>query len=239
MVEDELAAVSANGAAPKAMVVPHAGLPYSGRIAAAAYARLRPPDHGIDRVVVLGPSHHVAFHGLAVTNADAYETPLGRIPVDRAACAAIEGLPQVHMLPRAHSIEHSIEVQLPFLQTVLPGFRLVPIVVGDASSHQVAEAIDALWGGAETLIVVSSDLSHHHDERTARRMDDETTHHILALDPNAIHSEDACGVRPLRGLLNVAWRRGLRVETIGVGTSADATGDRDSVVGYGAYAFVP
>jgi len=187
--------------------------------------------------VLLGPSHRVGFYGLALSSASSFETPLGAVPIDRDAARALERYPQVEVLDEAHALEHSLEVQLPFLQAVLRDFSLVPIAVGDASPDEVAEVIDALWGGEETAILISSDLSHYHDYATARALDEETSTNIAALRPEAILHGHACGRNPINGLLVSARRRGMRGETIDLRSSGDTAGPRDQVVGYGAYVF--
>jgi hypothetical protein len=221
----------------KAIVAPHAGYIYSGPIAASVYARLAEVRRDISRVVLLGPSHRVAFRGIAASSADAFQTPLGRIPVDRQAVERLLAVPGVGTLDAAHDREHSLEVHLPFLQMVLDRFQLVPLVVGDAPDSLVAAVIDAAWAGRETLLVVSSDLSHYHDYRSARSIDHATCDAILRLDTTAITHDQACGRTPLAGLLTVAQRRGLGVETIDLRNSGDTAGPRDRVVGYGAWAF--
>jgi MEMO1 family protein len=238
MVEDFLAEAPATpGTAPKALIAPQAGYVYSGPVAASVYARLAAARQTIHRVVLLGPSHRVPFYGLAVSGADAFRTPLGDIPIDRQAVAQITDLPQVVQLDDAHVAEHSLEVQLPFLQLLLADFSLVPLVVGDASGEQVAEVLQRLWGGAETLVVISSDLSHYHDYRTAQRMDASTSEAIVGLKPEALDYEDACGRIPVSGLLLEARRLGLRGELVDLRNSGDTAGDKSRVVGYGAYAF--
>ncbi len=222
---------------PKAVIVPHAGYVYSGPVAAAVYAGLRPLRNAIERVVLLGPSHRLALEGLATTSAEVFRTPLGDVPVDREALERALALPQVTVLDAAHAHEHSLEVQLPFLQHVLGEFRLAPFSVGDASPDEVAEVLELLWGGPETLIVISSDLSHYRDYETARRLDAVTTRAIEELRPEGLDEESACGRVPVRGLLVVAKRRGLAAETLDVRNSGDTAGPRDQVVGYGAYAF--
>jgi AmmeMemoRadiSam system protein B len=227
----------AGAAPPKALIVPHAGYVYSGAIAAAAYARLAPLRGRAERVVLLGPSHQVPLRGLAVPEAEAFETPLGLIEVDAAGVEEALSLPPVRRLGAAHEWEHSLEVQLPFLQLVLGRFRLVPLAVGEARDGEVAVVLDALWGGPETCIVVSSDLSHYHDHATARRKDAATSDAILALHPAALGPDSACGRVPVRGLLVAARRHGLRPELLDLRNSGDTAGPRDRVVGYGAYAF--
>ena len=233
----EGAEAQSSKAAPKALIAPHAGYIYSGPIAASAYARLASVHSNIRRVVLLGPSHVVPLVGLAASSADAFLTPLGRIPVDRAEVERVLALPHVELLDRAHAHEHSLEVHLPFLQRVLDDFSLIPLVVGDASPEEVADVLDQLWGGPETLIVISSDLSHYHDYETARQLDIATSQAIENLSPEEVHSEGACGRVPVRGLLVAAKRHDLHAETIDLRNSGDTAGPRDGVVGYGAYVF--
>lgn len=237
MLQEFLAAAAPAGVAPKALIVPHAGYIYSGPVAATAYAQLRAAREEIRRIVLLGPSHRVPFRGLALSSAQVFATPLGDVPLDLEAAEAVRRLPQVQVLDQAHALEHSLEVQLPFLQEVLDEFTLVPLVVGDASATEVAEVLEVLWGGPETRIVISSDLSHYHDYETARRMDAATSRAIEALEGDAIGYEDACGRIPVTGLLAVARRHGLQAHTLDLRSSGDTAGPRDQVVGYGAYAF--
>lgn len=222
---------------PKAVIVPHAGYIYSGPVAAAAYARLQPAHAQIHRVVLLGPSHRVPFHGLATSSAEAYATPLGPVSLDREAINTIRHLPQVHHLDEAHRMEHSLEVHLPFLLEILDDFKLVPLVVGDASAAEVAEVLEKLWGGPETLIVISSDLSHYNSYATAKHLDAETSRAIIELREHDLGSEDACGFIPVSGLLRVAKAKGLQAEIVDLRNSGDTAGPRDRVVGYGAYVF--
>lgn len=227
----------AAGAPVKALIAPHAGYVYSGPIAASAYARVAERRDEIERVVLLGPAHRVAFAGLAAPEADFFATPVGTVTIDRQAISAVMDLPQVVLSDAAHAGEHSLEVQLPFLQELLGGFALVPFVVGDAAPAEVEEVLERIWGGPETLVVVSSDLSHYHDYTTARRMDSATSRAIEALDGEAIAYEDACGRIPIQGLLLAARRRGLCARAIDVRSSGDTAGPRDRVVGYGSYVF--
>jgi len=220
---------------PKALIVPHAGYVYSGPIAASAYARLSRARSVIRRVVLLGPAHRVPLHGLALPAADVFETPMGRVSLDSDAMALVKKLPQVSVFDDAHALEHSLEVHLPFLQAVLDEFRLVPLVVGDASADEVAEVLEALWGGDETLIVISSDLSHYHDYQTAQEMDRATSDAIERLAFEELHRDQACGRTPASGLLLAARRKGLHCKTIDLRNSGDTAGPRDQVVGYGAY----
>ena len=222
---------------PKAIIVPHAGYIYSGAIAASAYARLAAVRERIRRVVLLGPSHRVGFRGLAVSEMSAFATPLGEVPLDQAAVAQICALPAVGILERAHTTEHSLEVHIPFLQLVLESFQLVPIVVGDATPSEVGAVLETLWGGEETLIVISSDLSHYQDYHSAQALDRQTSNAIERLRFEDIGCEQACGRNPVNGLLWVARRKGLHGVTIDLRNSGDTAGARDQVVGYGAYVF--
>lgn len=238
LITDLLAHVPpATGPAPKALIAPHAGYPYSGPIAASAYAQLLPARDQIKRIVLFGPSHFVALVGLATSSAEAFATPLGIVPVDVEAVRAVRSLPQVSEMDEAHAREHSLEVQLPFLQCVLGDFTLVPLTVGDTTPEDVSEVLDTLWGGPETRFVISSDLSHYHDSQTARRLDQATAKAIEALKPAAIGEERACGSMPIRGLLQAARRHGLRARTVDLRSSGDTAGPRDKVVGYGAFVF--
>jgi MEMO1 family protein len=221
---------------PKALIVPHAGYVYSGPIAASAYALLAPVRETIRRVVLFGPAHRVAVRGLALPSASAFATPLGAVRVDREAAAVAAGLPQVCESDAVHASEHSLEVQLPFLQTVLADFGIVPFAVGDAAPSEVRDVIDALWGGAETLIVISSDLSHYHRYADAVMVDRTTADTVLALSARLDH-EQACGATPINGLLLAASRRGLHPRLLDLRNSGDTAGDRSRVVGYAAFAF--
>ncbi len=237
-VQAYLAATRATpGAIPKALIAPHAGYIFSGPIAASAYAHLAGARDRIKRVVLLGPAHTAAFTGIAVSRAEAFATPLGLVPVDLEAVRALSVLSQVLVLDEAHVREHSVEVQLPFLQTILADFKIVPLVVGDARDDEVSEVIEKLWGGPETLIVISSDLSHYYDYHSARRLDQATARAIERLCPEEIGEDQACGRTPMRGLLVSARRRGLSVRTVDLRNSGDTAGPRREVVGYGAWVF--
>jgi AmmeMemoRadiSam system protein B len=220
-------------AAPKALIVPHAGYVYSGPIAASAYARLAPLRGRVERVVLLGPAHRVHLRGLAFPDCKAFATPLGPVEVDVEAPAKVPWIPSS---AGAHAAEHSLEVHLPFLVRVLGRFTLVPLVVGTASTAEVANAIEALWGDDRTLVVVSSDLSHYLPYAEGRSEDEATARRILSLEPGIDH-EHACGATPVNGLLEVARRKGLDVELLDLRSSGDTAGPRDEVVGYGAFAF--
>jgi len=237
-VSDFLSSASATGKVPLALIVPHAGYIYSGPIAASAYINLRPLRNKIQRVVLLGPSHRVAFHGLATSSASKFTTPLGDIKLDSHSTSQLNQLPQVQVFDAAHAQEHSLEVQLPFLQEVLGEFELVPIVVGDATTSEVAEVIDLAWQDDSTLIVISSDLSHYHDYDSAQKIDRQTCSAIESLNPDAIDVDGACGRHPVKGLLTVAQQRGLKVQTLDLRNSGDTAGDRNQVVGYGAWSVI-
>ncbi|MBI2319629.1 MAG: AmmeMemoRadiSam system protein B [Betaproteobacteria bacterium] len=221
---------------PKMLVVPHAGYIYSGAVAASAYERLRPARAIVKRVVLLGPCHRVPVRGLALPGAAAFDTPLGRVRIDAEAARAIAGLAQVAEAPAAHAMEHSLEVQLPFLQAVLGEFALLPLVAGEAAPGEVAEVLDRLWGGPETVIVISSDLSHYLAYEEARRVDGATAQAILDFDSRVSHQQ-ACGATPLAGALLAAKQRGLRASLLDLRNSGDTAGGRGRVVGYGAFAF--
>jgi AmmeMemoRadiSam system protein B/AmmeMemoRadiSam system protein A len=222
----------------KAIIVPHAGYIYSGGLAAQAYASLQPVRKKIKTVVLLGPAHRVYFHGIAAPDADEFKTPLGMIPVDQNA---IEGMLEkfsfVQRLPESHRDEHSLEVQLPFLQEVLEDFSLIPLVVGDARPEQVEKVIDYLWGDESTLIVISSDLSHFHDYATAKFMDDQAASAIESLQPQLLSGEFACGYLPVSGMLLAARHRQVSPARVGLCNSGDTAGDKNRVVGYGAWLF--
>lgn len=220
---------------PKAIIVPHAGYIYSGPVAASAYAQLEPLRDTIHRVILLGPSHRVPLIGLAATSDDYFHTPLGDVPIDQTAIDELMDLPQVRRFDAAHAMEHSLEVHLPFLQTVLTSFQLVPLVVGEASPSEVAQVLERFWGDDETLIVISSDLSHYHDYQTAQKLDRRTSNHIEELDYEHIDYEDACGRNPVNGLLYLARQEHLHLKTLDLRNSGDTAGPHDQVVGYGAY----
>lgn len=237
MLESYLQDAPANDTPPRAMIAPHAGYVYSGPVAASGYVRLLKSGHRYTRILLLGPAHRVPLAGLAAPSVDAFATPLGAVPVDRAAIEAISGLPQVQVLDEAHRQEHSLEVHLPFLQLTLDNFSVVPLVVGEASAEEVCEVIEALWTGPDTLIIVSSDLSHYHDYDTAIRLDRATSRQIEDLDYQGLEYGQACGRNPVSGLLLFARRHGLHATTLDLRNSGDTAGPRDQVVGYGTYVF--
>jgi AmmeMemoRadiSam system protein B len=223
---------------PKALIVPHAGYVYSGAVAATAYATLQPIAARIHRVVLLGPTHRVAIRGLALPGVDAFDTPLGRVMLDAAGAGAIAHLPQVGISTHAHALEHSLEVQLPFLQSILTDFTLLPLAVGMASAEDVAEVLETVWGGEETLIVISSDLSHYLPYATAQRVDKETAQAILNLHQPIAH-DHACGGTPVSGLIVAAQNHHLAPHLLDLRNSGDTAGSQDRVVGYAAFAFTP
>ena len=222
---------------PKAIIAPHAGYIYSGPIAASVYATLAALRGTVHRVVLLGPTHRVAVDGLAVPTSATFATPLGKVALDRTAIAGIADLPQIVTNDEAHAQEHSLEVQLPFLQMVLDEFSLLPLAVGDASAEEVAEVLERVWGGDETLIVVSSDLSHYLNYDAACLTDSRAARQILDLDPTLNHQQ-ACGATPINGLLLAARHHKLHGKLLDLRNSGDTAGDKARVVGYGAFAFI-
>ncbi len=234
-VEELLAAVQTDVPVPKAIIAPHAGYVYSGSIAASAYVCLAKAKNQIKRVILLGPSHRYPLRGLAVHSAEIFSTPLGNIAIDRDSIDQILQLPQVNQIDEAFMQEHSLEVQLPFLQCTLNKFQLVPIVVGMATNEQVADVIKMLWNGLSTLVVISSDLSHYQSYAVARQLDQLTANAIVALQPESVSSELACGGTAIRGLLEVAKEKQLTAKIIDLRNSGDTSGQMDQVVGYGAF----
>lgn len=222
--------------APKAMVVPHAGTIYSGPIGAQAYQTLRSKAEQIKTVILLGPAHRVALEGIAASSASHFKTPLGDIPVDQEKISLIQNS-YVGILDQAHEEEHSLEVQLPFLQLVLKSFSIVPLVVGETTPEIVAQVLEKLWGGPETLIVISSDLSHYLDYKTAQILDRDCADKIEHFDWKHLDHEQACGYFPLRGLLYEAQKKKMKSKTIDLRNSGDTAGDQDRVVGYGSFLF--
>ncbi|WP_346017074.1 AmmeMemoRadiSam system protein B [Pseudenhygromyxa sp. WMMC2535] len=222
-------------AVPKALIAPHAGYVYSGPIAASAYVHLRAAAARIHRVVLLGPAHRVYVEGVALPAASRFTTPLGALEVDAELAARVAALPFVVHSDEAHALEHALEVQLPFLQRVLDHFTILPLVVGAASPTQVAALLEQVWGGPETLIVISSDLSHYHGYDQARRLDADTAAQIVANHGPGIDPKRACGARCIDGLLELGRRRPLDIELLDLRSSGDTAGPRDQVVGYAAF----
>lgn len=225
----------AGGRPPKAIIAPHAGYIYSGPIAGTAYAHLSAAGSAVRRVILLGPSHWAYVPGLAASSAESFATPLGTVPVDLSAQDQVLSLKQVRVADQAHVREHSLEVQLPFLQVIFDDFTVVPLTVGEAAPGEVAEVIERLWGGEETIIVISSDLSHYNDYRTAVELDRITSNAIEALQP--VREGQACGQRAINGLLQLARQRAMMAQVVDLRNSGDTAGPRDRVVGYGAYIF--
>ena len=221
---------------PKAIIVPHAGYMYSGPVAASAYALLAPLRQTIRRVVMLGPTHRVAIRGLALPAAQAFATPLGEVPVSRADWMALQARDDVMVDDRPHALEHCLEVQLPFLQVILERFEIVPLLVGDAPAEDVASIIEQLWGGPETLILISSDLSHYLSYREAQWSDRAAVGQVLELQAGLDH-EQACGATPINGLLIAARKHHLHAHLLDLRNSGDTAGDRAQVVGYTSIAF--
>ncbi len=222
---------------PKALIAPHAGYVYSGPVAATAYAALQEVRSVVSRVVLLGPSHWYSFSGLALPDAEALSTPTGTVAVDREGVALSLRFSQVSVRDHVYDREHSLEVHLPFLQVVLGDFSVIPLLIGRASSAEISQVLDALWGEDSTILAISSDLSHYHDYETANRLDGATSRAIQTLEPERIASEDACGAVPIRGLLETAKRRGMQVKEVDLRNSGDTGGPRDRVVGYGSFLF--
>lgn len=223
---------------PKALIAPHAGYIYSGAIAASAYATLADSRETVRRVILLGPSHRVGFTGIALPSYTAFATPLGTVAIDQDAVRILSGRDEFIRDDRPHTQEHALEVQLPFLQSVLKQFQIVPLTLGMVEPFVVADLLDTLWGGPETLIVVSSDLSHYHAYPVAQRIDRASLDQILALDPQLSH-EQACGATGINALLLAARRHGLTPHLLDLRNSGDTAGDRSRVVGYAAVCFTP
>jgi AmmeMemoRadiSam system protein B len=235
-VEAFLSGGHSSSRVPKALIVPHAGYIYSGPIAGRAYSSLGPHANLLRRVVLIGPSHRVGFEGVAIPSAQAFVTPLGVTNIATEAMDRLRTLPTVVESDRPHMLEHSLEVQLPFLQHIAPEAEIVPIVTGDAASTEIEQVLEAVWGGTETLIVISSDLSHYHPYATARIEDDSTARSIVD-ERDDLRGEQACGCVGINGLSRVARKRGMRVEVLDLRNSGDTAGDKQRVVGYGAFGF--
>ena len=230
---DDAAPLVVGRSAAKAVIVPHAGYVYSGSTAALAYALVRAHRAAYRRVLLLGPCHRVPVRGLALSSADAWRTPLGGVPL--ADPTGLIGLPVVGIGDGAHAPEHSLEVQLPFLQQACGEVELLPLAVGEATGEEVADVIEAAWGGPETLIVISSDLSHYLPYAAAREADAGTIADILARRTPLTHRQ-ACGATVINGMLTACRRRGLHPELLGACNSGDTAGDRSRVVGYASFA---
>jgi len=232
----ESAKVSARGKV-KAVIAPHAGYAYSGPIASSAFVHFAQERNAIKRIILLGPSHRFAFDGIALSRAEVFATPCGAVTLDQPEINRVMDLTGVHFEERAHEHEHSLEVELPFLQQTLADFTVVPLVIGEASDEAVAKVIDRLWGGDETRFVISSDLSHYYDYEAACELDRFTAQNIERAAPEEITGQHACGYVPIRGFLHAAQRRRLGGQTVDLRNSGDTAGPRDQVVGYGAFVF--
>ncbi len=222
----------------EAVIAPHAGYRFSGPIAARAFAALR--QHGpVGRILLLGPAHTVPLRGIAAPSWDGFATPLGVVEVDAGLREALSTLPRVIVDDVPHAREHALEVELPFIQALYPGVPVLPLVVGEATPEEVARVIEVARGvDPDTAIVVSSDLSHYEPYAQARAHDAMTARRIAALDERHIGPHDACGARPLAGLLHEAKAHRWRPVLLDLRNSGDTAGDRERVVGYGAWAFV-
>lgn len=234
-IADYLDQVAQTTPPPKAIIVPHAGYIYSAAIAASAYAQLRPLRGKISKVILLGPAHRVYLKGLAMPDCHDFSVPIGKLEVDHDNLSKIAGLTQLHVDNLAHRDEHSLEVQLPFLLQTLGNVLITPLVVGDASANEVAEVIDLLWDEANTLVVISSDLSHYHEYHEARTIDHVTAQKILGYRYNEITYDMACGRNAVNGLLKVAAGRNMTIMAVDIRNSGDTAGTHDRVVGYGAF----
>lgn len=220
---------------PKAIIVPHAGYIYSGAVAASAYAILLRFRSKINRIILLGPAHREAVNGIAVPETDFFETPLGPIPIDQNARQRLRPFHYVHSADSPHRLEHSLEVQLPFLQLILGQFSLLPLLVGQASPEEVDQIIEEFWDEPETLFVISTDLSHFLDYDTARARDAKTALAIENLDYESLEFDQACGRTPVAGMLLAAKKNNLSIHTLDLKNSGDTAGPKDRVVGYGAW----
>jgi len=237
-VDQFLAQANSTGPAPKALIIPHAAHRYSGPVAASAYHLLKPKRDTITRVVLLGPSHRVPMQGLATSSACSFASPLGEVMLDHSVINQLFQFPQVRERDVAHIEEHSIEVHLPFLQAILGNFKLLPLVIGDATPTEVSEVLEDVWGGEETVIIISSDLSHYQSYEKSVLMDQATTEAIVNLNVGKIRHADACGCNPINGLLKVAAKKQMTAKLIDQRNSGDTAGPLEQVVGYGAYGFI-
>lgn len=222
---------------PKAIIAPHAGYLASGPIAGSAFKMWQGQMADVQRIVVIGPTHTMAFRGLATVSASAFRTPLGDVPVDQEAIERIRPLPFIHINDHTHAQEHGLEVMLPFLQTIGQDMTIIPLVVGQATGTEVAQVLETLWGGSETRLIISSDLSHYHNYQTAKQLDQATAVAITQYQPDKLDINHACGYRPVQGLLHLAKESKLVAQTLDLRNSGDTIGSKDRVVGYGAFSF--
>jgi len=223
----------------KGLIVPHAGYVYSGGTAAQVYQRLRSQRDTVRRIVMVGPAHRVPFAGIGISGATGFQTPLGMVPVDEAARQMLLSSQQVTIQDAAHAPEHSLEVQLPFLQSVLDDFAIVPLIYSRADYRHLAAVLESLWGGPETLLLISSDLSHYLNESSCRHLDSQTANIIEQLDIDALDRDTACGQKGIQALMELAQRHHCRIRRLALETSAKAFGDTSRVVGYGAFVMEP
>jgi len=228
---------TSNGNSPKAIISPHAGYIYSGSIAASAFKTFESDSQNINHIVLLGPSHRVALRGCALSSADYFRTPLGDIPINYDARKHLLTYDDVQINDAAHAQEHSLEVQLPFLQSLLNDFTLTPIIVGENKMQHTAKILETFWQESNTRFVISSDLSHYHNYQTAQKLDQETNLAILNKQPENIQYDHACGRNPVNGLLSFAKQHDLSVKMLDLRNSGDTAGPKDQVVGYGAWGF--
>lgn len=227
--------IEKNNIIPKAIIVPHAGYIYSGQTAAFSYNCLEKIKNKIKKVVIIGPAHRVGFNGIAGTLATEFVTPLGVVKVDESSMENVLTMPSVMILEEAFQGEHCLEVQLPFLQKILNNFTIVPLIVGNVSYITLSEVIERLWGFDDTLFVISSDLSHYHDYKTAQNMDSTTANAIVNLEPDNITYDNACGRIGIQAMLDIAKSKNMTVKQLDLRNSGDTAGDKNRVVGYGAF----
>ncbi|MDH5654459.1 MAG: AmmeMemoRadiSam system protein B [Spirochaetia bacterium] len=234
LVDSYLSGEDKKNPLPEAIIVPHAGYMYSGAVAGKGYTSIKQLD--IKNILIIGPAHRVYVNGLAIPDCDAFVTPLGKISVNKELYPELVKLPFISINDEAHKDEHCIEVQLPFLQRLFTSFQIIPVLAGNADEEQIQTLFD-LTSGKIDLIIVSSDLSHYNSYETAKNLDRNAANSIEALDPFSLESEQACGSRPIKGLLLYAKRAGLKVKTLVLQNSGDVSGSRSSVVGYGSFIF--
>ena len=220
----------------RALIVPHAGYVYSGTTAALAYHLLRKNRDDFHRILLLGPAHRVWLEGIAFPGTDAFETPLGRIPLAKQQIRELLRFPEVQLRDDAHQDEHCLEVQLPFLQEILNEFELIPAVVGEISPDSLSGLLENLLEDPQNLLLLSTDLSHFHSYSEAQAIDQKTAEAIESFEDEKILPEQACGAHPLRGLLRHARIQGWKIQRLGLCNSGDTAGSKDRVVGYGAWA---
>lgn len=234
-IDEMLALATVEMGSPKVLIVPHGGYAESGQTAAAGYGLLAAERGKIERVVILAPSHHVAFEGIAVPRNVAFRTPLGDILVDHGVVEDLSTLSNVTLSDRPHQREVTIELQLPFIQRMIGRVQIVPLVVGKIGASALANVLEMMWGGAETLIVLSADLSHDLSHEATMKQDQLTVEEITDLSIENIDASRTCASHALRGLLTLARRRGMTASALATSTTADVDGKIDSVVGFGSF----